>query len=67
MKEPDAKSPHHESEQQKAMLGTFSPKAQAVLKERLSQDAFRHFEDALHGKRDATDDQIAEWKRVSGI
>ncbi|HEY3675558.1 MAG TPA: hypothetical protein VGK84_06160 [Candidatus Tumulicola sp.] len=66
MKEPDRKSPHHEPEQEKLLLGMFSPKAQAVLKERLSQDAFRHFEDALHGKRTATDDQVAEWKRVSG-
>jgi hypothetical protein len=66
MKEPDRKSPHHEGEQEMALLGTFSPKAQAALKERLSQDAFRHFEDALHGKRVATEDEIAQWKRVSG-
>jgi hypothetical protein len=66
MKEPDRKSPHHEGEQQKMLLGMFSNKTH-VLKERLSQDAFRHFEDALHGKRVATDDEVAEWKRVGGI
>jgi hypothetical protein len=66
MKEPDQKSPHHQTEQQKQLLGSFSPRDQAVLKERLSQDAYRHFEDALHGKRQATDEQIAEWRRVSG-
>ena len=48
------------------LLGMFSNKTH-VLKERLSQDAFRHFEDALHGKRVATDDEVAEWKRVGGI
>jgi hypothetical protein len=66
MKEPDRKSPHHQTEQQKELLGAFSPRDQAVLKERLSQDAFRHFEDALHGHREATGEQIAEWRRVSG-
>jgi hypothetical protein len=66
MKEPDRKSPHHQSEEQKMFLGTFSPRAQQVLKERLSHDAFRHFEDAMHGKYGATDDEIAEWKRISG-
>jgi hypothetical protein len=65
MKEPDRKSPHHEGEQEKTLLGMFSDKTH-VLRERLSPDAFRHFEDALHGKRVATDDEVAEWKRVSG-
>lgn len=42
----------------------FSKERQAVLKERLSQDAFRHFENALHGKRTATDAEVAEWERA---
>jgi hypothetical protein len=65
MIEPDRKSPHHQPEQEKTMLAMFSKNDQARLKERLSHDAFRHFEDSLHGKRTATDDEVAEWKRVS--
>jgi hypothetical protein len=66
MIEPDEKSPHHQGDQEKLLLGMFSKHAQAALKERLSPDAYRHFEDALRGKHVANDDEIAEWKRVSG-
>jgi hypothetical protein len=59
-------SGHHESDQEKALKAFFSKEHQAVLKERLGQDTFRHFEDALNGKRAATDAEVAEWKRVSG-
>ncbi len=44
-------SGHRERDQEKALKALFSKEDQAVLKQRLSQDAFRHFEDALHGKR----------------
>jgi hypothetical protein len=66
MIEPDRPSPHHEPTMEKQLLGEFSKRDQEVLKERLSQDAYRHFEDALHGKHVPTQDEIAEWKRVSG-
>jgi len=59
-------SGHRETDQEKALKALFSKEDQAVLKVRLSQDAFRHFEDALHGKRMATDAEVAEWKRASG-
>jgi hypothetical protein len=65
MMEPNEKSPHREGEQEKMLRARFSKERQDVLKERLSQDAFRHFENALHGKRTASDAEVAEWERAS--
>jgi hypothetical protein len=50
-------------EQRAALKEQFSESDQARLKQRLSQDAYRHFEDALHGSRSATESEIEEWKR----
>ena len=66
MTTPNESTEHHKPHQEKTLEEKFSKKQQTVLRERLSQDAFRHFEDALHGKRTATESEVAEWTRVSG-
>jgi hypothetical protein len=50
--------------QERTLNEMFSAHDREVLKRHLSQDAFRHFEDALHGKAVATVSGIAEWKSI---
>ena len=67
MIEPNEKPPHHEGEQEKTLRALFSKRQQAVLRERLSQDAFRHFEDSLHGKRVPSEAEVEEWRRAAEV